>query len=131
MALQTFSQTFRVSASDIDHMGHVNNVAYVKWVQDVALAHWKAEATAEMQERYAWIIVWHELEYKKQAFENEEINATTWVGNWTHVTCDRYVEIKRGDDVLLNSKAVWCIVDLSTNRPCKIPKELKERFTEP
>jgi len=111
-------------------MGHVNNVAYVRWVQDVALAHWKVEASPQEQERYSWMIVRHELDYKKQAFENEEITATTWIGEWTHVTCERFVEICRGEELLLKSRTVWCIVDLLTSRPCKIPRTLKEKFQE-
>ena len=123
-----FSHSFRVSREDIDDFGHVNNVAYVRWVQDVALAHWKNFATAEEQEKYSWIIVRHELDYKKQAFENEEITATTWVGEWTHVTCERFVEISRGEDILLKSRTVWCIIDLEKTKPTKIPKEIKDRF---
>jgi acyl-CoA thioester hydrolase len=128
MAAAKFSHTFRVRPTDIDHMGHVNNVAYVRWVQDVAIAHWKAEGTAEQQEKFGWMIFRHELDYKKQAFENDEITASTWIGEWTHVTCERFVEIHRGEDLLLKSRTVWCIVDLATSRPTKIPRELKERF---
>ena len=128
MADAKFSHTFRVPPADIDHLGHVNNVAYVRWVQDVAIAHWKKEATDEEQEKFAWMIVRHELDYKKQAFENDEVTGTTWIGEWTHVTCERFVEIHRGDDLLLKSRTVWCIVDLATSRPTKIPRELKERF---
>lgn len=125
-----FSHSFRVPASDIDHFGHVNNVSYVRWVQEVAEAHWNREATTEMRTRYGWMIVRHELDYKKQAFENDEITATTWVGEWTHVTCERFVEIKRGDDLLVKSKTVWCIVDMAKKWPCKIPKDLKELFKQ-
>ena len=51
-----FSHSFRVSAADIDAQGHVNNVAYVRWIQDVAVAHWLSEATEEMQEKFSWMI---------------------------------------------------------------------------
>ena len=96
-----FSHSFRVEPSDIDEQGHVNNVAYLRWIQDVAVAHWREAATAEQQERFAWVVVRHEIDYKKQAFENEEITATTWVGEWSKVTCERFTEITRGDDLLV------------------------------
>lgn len=123
-----FSHSFRVAKDDIDHFGHVNNVVYVRWVQEVAEAHWKDFATEEERAKYGWIIVRHELDYKKQAFENEKITATTWVGDWTHVTCERFVEIYRGDELLLRSRTVWCIIDMERSRPTKIPKEIGERF---
>lgn len=125
-----FSHSFQVPKADIDHLGHVNNVAYVRWVQDVAAAHWKIGASLEHQEKYGWMIVRHELDYKKQAFENEEITATTWVGEWTHVTCERFVEIHRGEDLLAKSRTMWCIIDLEKKWPCKIPKDLKEKLAE-
>ncbi|CAN5517906.1 hypothetical protein BH10ACI1_BH10ACI1_25700 [soil metagenome] len=57
-----FEHKFIVPKSDIDEQNHVNNVAYVRWIQDVAIAHWKNAATSEMQENFTWIIVRHEID---------------------------------------------------------------------
>lgn len=126
-----FSHVFRVSPDDIDEQGHVNNVEYLRWIQDVAVAHWRHAASEEQLEKYSWITVRHEIDYKKPAFENEEIVATTWVGEWTHVTCERFTEISRGDDLLVRSRTVWCMIDRETTRPARIGKELIERFYGP
>lgn len=124
----TFSHSFVVAAGDIDEQGHVNNVAYLRWIQDVAVAHWRHAATDEMLSRFSWIVVRHEIDYKKQAFENEEITATTWVGEWTRVTCERFTEICRGEDILVKSRTLWCMIDRATTRPALIATELKKRF---
>ena len=50
-----FSHSFIVSASDIDEQGHVNNVSYLHWVQDVAIAHWFKAATDGQKARYSWM----------------------------------------------------------------------------
>lgn len=123
-----FSHSFLVSAEDIDEQGHVNNVAYLRWIQDIAVAHWRHAATEEMLARFGWITVRHEIDYKKQAFENEEIIATTWVGEWKHVTCERFTEIHRGEELLAKGRTVWCMIDRDTARPVKIAKELIGRF---
>ena len=123
-----FSHNFLVAAGEIDENGHVNNVAYLQWVQDVAVAHWQRAATFEMREKYFWVVIRHELDYKKPAFENEEITAVTWVGEWTAVTCERFTEIRRGDDLLVKGRAVWCMCDRDTARPARIDKRLKDRF---
>lgn len=34
-----FSHSFLVSAEYIDEHGHVNNVSYLRWIEDVAVAH--------------------------------------------------------------------------------------------
>lgn len=123
-----FSHSFCVSPDDIDEQGHVNNVAYLRWIQDVAVAHWLDAASEEMVAKYSWITVRHEIDYRKQAFENEEITATTWVGDWTAVTCERFTEIHRGDDLLVKGRTVWCMVDKKTSRPRRISSDLVDRF---
>jgi len=123
-----FSNSFKVSANDIDEQGHVNNVAYLRWIQDIAVAHWRHAATEEMLEKFSWVVIRHEIDYKKQAFENEEITATTWVGEWTKVTCERFTEIRRGQDLLVKSRTLWCMVGRETVRPAKIERDLVQRF---
>ncbi len=127
--MMRFSHSFRVDAADIDEQAHVNNVAFVRWVQEVAIAHWRDAATKEHIDAFSWVVVRHELDYKKPAFEGEEITATTWVDNWTHVTCDRHTEIRRGDELLVKSRTVWCMFDRKTNKPTKISRELIQHFS--
>jgi acyl-CoA thioester hydrolase len=123
-----FSHSFRVSAEDIDEQGHVNNVAYLRWIQDVAVAHWRHSASEEQLAKYSWITVRHEIDYKKQAFETDEVTATTWIGAWKHVTCERFTEIHRGDDLLVRGRTVWCMIDRKTTRPTRITSDLIDQF---
>ena len=123
-----FSHSLTVSRQDIDELGHVNNVAYLQWVQDVAVAHWQAAATDEMRAKFFWVVVRHELDYKKPAFENEEITVTTWVGQWTAVTCERFTEIRRGDGLLVKGRTVWCMIYRETTRPARITSDIVTAF---
>jgi len=124
----TFSHSFRVRPDDIDEQGHVNNVSFLRWIQEVAVAHWREAASAEQQERFAWVVVRHEIDYEKPAFLNDEITATTRVGEWSKVTCERFTEITRGDDLLVVSRTVWCMIDRKTAKPARIASDLVERF---
>jgi acyl-CoA thioester hydrolase len=124
-----FSHSFCVECGDIDQQGHVNNVAFVRWMQEVAVAHWRETANEDQQERYSWVVVRHEIDYKKQAFEGEKITATTWVGEWTAVTCERFTEIYRGDTLLVKGRTVWCMIEKASKRPARIENSLIERFT--
>ena len=123
-----FSHSFRVPAEDIDEWRHVNNVAYLRWVQDVAVAHWQARATEDQKTKFTWMVTRHEIDYKKQAFENDEIVATTWVGEARMATCERFTEITRGEEILVKAKSIWCIIDRETSKPTRITSELKEMF---
>ena len=123
-----FSHEFLVKKSDIDEQGHVNNVAYVKWIQDVAVAHWFSATTEIEREKYVWMVTRHEIDYKKQAFENEEIIVTTWVGEPTRISWERFTEVTRGEDLLVKARSVWCLIDRETLKPTRITSELKELF---
>ena len=123
-----FSHSFCVQKSDIDAQGHVNNVVYVQWIQDVALAHWFHIASDEQKANLAWVILRHEIDYKKQAFAGEEITVSSWVGKPTAVTWERFTEIKRGQDLLVKSKTIWCLLDRETTKPKRITSEMIESF---
>jgi acyl-CoA thioester hydrolase len=123
-----FSHSFSVSAADIDEQSHVNNVAYVKWIQDVAVAHWFSATSETQRGKYIWMVTRHEIDYKKQAFENEEITATTWVGEPTRISWERFTEIKCGESLLVKARSVWCLIDREISKPTRITLELKELF---
>ena len=121
-----FSHSFRVSAKDIDSQGHVNNVAYVRWIQDVAVAHWISITKEATREKLTWMLTRHEIDYKKQTFENDEVTVTTWVGEPRRVSWERFTEITRGKDLLIKARSIWCLIDRETSRPTRITAEMKE-----
>jgi acyl-CoA thioester hydrolase len=123
-----FEHRFAVRRADIDEQGHVNNVAYVRWIQDVAVAHWRYAASQQQRAEFTWIVLRHEIDYKKQAFESEEITATTWVGKATKITSERFTEIRRGEDLLVQAKSIWCMLDRQTAKPARITAKLREIF---
>jgi acyl-CoA thioester hydrolase len=123
-----YEHSFIVEIADIDEQGHVNNVAYVRWIQDVAVAHWQKAATKVQQTKFTWVVLRHEIDYKKQAFKGEEITASTWVGKATKITCERFTEIKRKQDLLVQAKSVWCMMDAIKVKPARITLELREIF---
>ena len=123
-----FSHLFRVLGADIDTQGHVNNVACVRWIQDVAVAHWFSVTTEATREEMSWVVLRHEIDYKKPAFENEEIVVETWVGEPTRISWERFTEIKRGENLLCRARSVWCLIDRETSRPKRITESFIKIF---
>src|SRR5204862_697120 len=80
---------------DIDEQNHVNNIVYLRWVQDVATAHWKTLASAESQAVIGWIVLRHEIDYKMPASLGDEIVLRTWVGKASRLKFERFTEIRR------------------------------------
>jgi acyl-CoA thioester hydrolase len=127
---EVFEIKIAVKPSDIDEQGHVNNVTYVRWVQDVALAHWIARATKEHQKRLMWLVLRHEIDYKQSAQLGDEIVARTWVGMATRARFERFTSLHRAADGALLAKArtMWCPIDAQTRRPAGITPDLLEMF---
>lgn len=101
---------------------------YVQWIQDVAVAHWRGAATAEQLENVTWVVLRHEIDYLRPAFEGEEITARTWVGSASAAKCERFTEILRGEQLLVRAKSIWCALDSKTFRPRRIDDGIKEKF---
>src|SRR6266576_241472 len=104
-----FEIPIAVEPADIDGLGHVNNVVYVRWVQDVAVAHWRAVASAADQEKLRWMVVRHESDYKQAAHLGDKIQARTWIGVATRIKFERHTELLRASDgvVLAKARTVW------------------------
>ena len=128
---EVFELAISVKPEDIDELGHVNNVSYVRWVQDVAVAHWRSGAPAEDQARLLWVVVRHEIDYKQAAFLDDEILARTWVGGATRITFERHTELVRSSDrsVLAKARTLWCPIDARSGKPTAVSAAVRARFS--
>jgi acyl-CoA thioester hydrolase len=120
-----------VLPEDIDEQNHVNNAVYLRWIQEVATAHWCAVAPADAQENIGWVVLRHEIDYKTPACLGDEIVLRTWVGKSARLRFERFTEIRRsGDDQLLsNARTLWCPINTQTARPVRVPAEVREQFS--
>ena len=128
-----FELPIRVEEADIDELGIVNNVTYVRWVQDAAVAHWTAKAPAAEQARLFWIVLRHEIDYRQAAHLGDSIVARTWVGTATRLRFERHTEILRAQDgrVLARARTLWCPIDAGTRKPTMVTAEVRSRFSIP
>jgi acyl-CoA thioester hydrolase len=127
--VRIFSKRFEVPADAIDRQGHVNNLAYVTWMQDVAIEH--SAAVGWPMDRYAaigagWVVRSHFVEYLRPAFAGDH----TWVPEFTHrSTPRRYLFVREGDNRLLaRAETRWVFIDLTTGRRRDLPDELIGAF---
>ena len=125
-----FEKEIIVQAEAIDQLGHVNNVVYLQWVQDIATEDWLRSATAEQQQSLLWVAAKHEIEYRRPAFESEKLIISTWVGPASDKLFTRFTEIVRKADNKLVAKAKthWAPIDARTMRPTKVGDDVYERF---
>ncbi len=125
-----FSITIPVAASDIDEQNHVNNIVYLRWVQEVAYAHWNALGSEELKTKYKWVVLRHEIDYHAPALPGDVMIASTWIDVPEGPRQKRYVSIRRKSDekVLASACTSWCLLDAVTGRPKRVPLEITSVF---
>lgn len=128
----SFTLTLIPGPADIDELGHVNNAVWVRWLQDVATAHWQAAADPAHVAAYFWVVVRHEVDYLGNVQAGTPVTARTWVGEAPRgARFDRHVEFTGPDGkVTVRAKTTWAIVDRATGRVLRVPKDVAARFLD-
>ncbi len=122
-----------VTEDEIDGQGHVNNLEYLKWMQDAAVAHSSEQGWTTQRYRNlgsGWVARRHTIEYLQPAFAGENIVVKTWISNFKKVTSLRKYKIIRPADaaVLSTAETNWAFIGLERYIPRRIPQELCESF---
>jgi acyl-CoA thioester hydrolase len=128
-----FRYEFPVPSEAVDGNGHVNNVNYVQWMQDVAVRHYESLGGIPPTQAIGatWVVRSHTVEYLSPAYAGEVIEARTWVSNLRRVRSVRKYRFYRKSDgrLLVRGETDWVFVDASTGAPRAIPPEVIGLFT--
>lgn len=122
-----------ISAAEIDGQQHANNISYLKWMQDAAVAHSVAQGwpmTRYRERNWSWVVRSHFIEYRRPAFIDEAIRVETWIAGMRHASTIRKYRIIRvtDDQLLARAETTWAFVDTAASRPIKIPAEVADAF---
>jgi len=127
-----YRHDFRVSEDTIDENGHANNVAYVQWMQDVAVLHSDAAGCTRATRAVGatWVVRSHRVKYLRPALLGDSITALTWVVNFRKVmSLRRYKFLRANDSVAVaTGETDWVFVDLRSGQPRKIPEDVRAAF---
>jgi acyl-CoA thioester hydrolase len=131
---EIYEHRHTVREDEIDGQGHANNVVYVQWMQDAAVAHsaaqgWPGERYVEAG--FGWVVRWHGIEYLQPAFAADQLIVRTWVATMQKVmSLRRYHFVRAGDRALLaTAETMWAFIDYATARPARILPEVAAAFT--
>lgn len=123
----------RVTWQDIDPAEHVNNAAYLNFVDDcgfqVIAAHgWPVSRL--LSEGFAILIRRHHIQYIRQAILGDELTISTWFSDVKRSMATRHYDLRRsgnGEQIaVVHSLGVW--VNLETGRPIRIPEQMLADF---
>lgn len=127
-----YSHEITADTRVIDANGHVNNVAYVQWMQEAAIAHFRSIGGIESMRQAAgtWVARSHWIEYLRPAFAGDRVQIHTWVASVRRVRSTRKYSFERASDgaILARGETDWVFVDIETGRPCAIPADIRRAF---
>ena len=113
---------------DIDHMGHVNNAVYLKWVQDAVVRYWESIAPPDAVARHLWVALKHEISYRRPTFLDDEVVADVIAEKMKGARVFFTTVIKRGEEVVAEAKSTWCCLDAASKRPARLARDVARRF---
>ena len=123
-----FRHAISIAKTDIDHMGHVNNSVYLKWVQDAVVRYWQTIAPADAVGSHLWVALKHEITYRRPTFLDDQVMAEVIAEKVEGARAFFTTLVTRGEDVLAEVKSCWCCLDAVTQRPTRLAKDVVKRF---
>ena len=126
----TFTTSFTATPDDIDELGHVNNAVWVRWIQDLAVAHWDAVAPAEHREAFVWVVTRHEIDYRGNLVAGGRAMGETWVPEPPRgARFDRHFRFSGEDGrVLVEGVTTWAMLDRASGRLVRIRPDVAAPF---
>ncbi|WP_121118893.1 acyl-CoA thioesterase [Croceibacterium ferulae] len=128
-----FTLRFTAGPEHIDELGHVNNAVWVRWMEEVATAHWMADGRPADVERYAWVVTRHEIDYRGNVGAGEDVTALTEIRDApTGARFERFVTFSNAaGKELVRARTTWAMIDRASGRLMRVPAEVAKPFLPP
>ena len=126
-----FRHPVAISPDDIDHMGHVNNAVYLKWVQEAVVDYWSSVAPPSAVAQHLWVALKHEITYLRPTFLQDNVVAEVIAEKVEGARAFFRTVLRRGDEVLSEITSCWCCLDAVTKRPARLARDIVGRFLPP
>ena len=126
----SFTLTFTARPEDIDELGHVNNTVYIRWVQEIATAHWRAVADPAHVDAFVWVVTRHEIDYRSNVREGARVEGRTYIpGVPKGARFERCVDFcDDAGKLLVAVRSTWAMLDRASSRLVRIRPEVAAPF---
>lgn len=126
-----FRHSVAIDPADIDHMGHVNNAVYLRWVQEAVIDYWRSVAPPDAVASHLWVALKHEITYRRPTFLDDVVVAEVIAEKVEGARAFFSTVVRRGEDVLSEIKSCWCCLDAASLRPARLARDITRRFLPP
>ena len=130
--VQRFTMPITATAADIDELGHVSNLVYVRWVLEVAMAHSRSlgwDYANYLELGSVFVVRRHEIDYVAQVTLGQTLEAATWIDVWRPASVIRRTELARDGQVVARAATTWAMITIASGRPMRIPDDLRGLFS--
>ncbi|MEH2160801.1 MAG: thioesterase family protein [Nostoc sp.] len=121
-----------VRTYDIDFMGIVSNIVYIRWLEDLRLKfldeHW--QLNQQIEQGYAPVIAGTEIEYKRPIKIIDQVIGRLWLSNVGRLKWTVQAEILSNNELAAVASQKGAFVSLQNSRPIPIPEEFKNKYLE-
>ena len=113
---KTYQHDLQVNKDHLDELDHVNNVQYLRWVQEIAEAHWKSLVEKKANSYGIWVVRSHKIDYKRPAELYDWLTLKTHVALTKKFFSQRIVKIylKDTNTLVAQCNTQWCYLNSDT-----------------
>lgn len=119
-----------VRTYDIDFVGIVSNIVYIRWLEDLRLKfldeHW--ELNQQLEQGYAPILAGTEIEYKRSIKISDRVIGHLWLSNLGRLKWTVKAEILSNDELAAVATQKGAFISLQNGRPIRIPEEFHKKY---
>jgi len=125
--------TFRPKTYDIDFAGHVSNIVYIRWLEDLRMALLEAylPLNALMEKGIAPVVINTSIDYRKAVRLFDTVKGAMWGSSVESVKGILSAEFSVNETIVASASQIGLFVRLQGGRPVPFPEELRRHFDNP
>lgn len=123
-----YTKEIVVGPEHLDQNQHVNNVQYVKWVEEMASEHWEKVKHLTKYKNDYWVMYDHHIQYRKQVFLGDILLMKTYPLEPEGIKQPRKVEFYKNGELVVDSRTLWILCNYLTHRVVRIESDWLEVF---
>ena len=121
---------FQPKTYDIDFAGHVSNIVYIRWLEDLRMIVLDTYLPLKtlMERGIAPVVVRTTIEYKRPVKLFDPVTGTMWASEMGNVKGILSAEFTVNGEVVAASEQVGVFVRMDSGRPVAFPEEFRWQF---
>lgn len=128
--MNKYASEITITKEHLDELKHVNNVVYLKFLENIAIEHWYEVATAEERESIRWIARRHEIDYLQPAYLDDVLTLETWVEHFDAISTERHYLISKNGRPIVKAQTLWIALDPKRMKPKRVSADLLTKFNQ-